>query len=71
MEAESDEADQQVILEEEIDENYEPTDQGTVAAAPNQHKLLSHLQGPPLKLTTTQRSWSMPNGLAWTCQLKQ
>jgi hypothetical protein len=29
MEAESDEADQQVILEEEIDENYEPTDKGT------------------------------------------
>jgi hypothetical protein len=34
MEADSDEADQQVILEEEIDENYEPTDKGTAAVHP-------------------------------------
>jgi hypothetical protein len=44
MEADSDEADQQVILEEEIDDNYEPTDKGTAAAVPSRHKPSSYLQ---------------------------
>jgi hypothetical protein len=43
MEADSDEADQQVILEEEIDENYEPTDKGTAAAVLHKRKPSSRL----------------------------
>jgi hypothetical protein len=71
MEADSDEADQQVILEEEIDENYEPTHKGSAAAVLPRHRPSSRREGQPLCLTCLQRSWSMPNGWAWTWRQKE
>lgn len=57
--------DQQVVLEELYDENYEPTEAGAIYTQPPKQQLLCRTVAIN-NLCCLQRYWSMLNGWAWT-----
>lgn len=62
MEYHVDEVDQQVVLEEEIDENYEPTQKGTDTL---HHAFTLSCDVDAQRQLLLQRYLTMPAGLVW------
>lgn len=67
MEQQDDSLEGQIVLEEEVDENYEPTEQGQeelFVCTVTGHQLLNRYIE-TLAVLASQRYWSMHSGWGW------